>query len=103
MSTTNFSASPEFVRDVVAAGIKHKKRIKIWYIDKQGKTEIRMVEPLEMPNEKNFTAWCLLRNNFRHFSYDRIMRVALTDYDRTFVEEEKVQVEVQIGDQKVTG
>lgn len=91
MADANFSASPEFVRDLIDLAIKHKKQIKIWYVDQKGQSAPRVVEPLEVANEKNFSAWCTLRNNFRHFSFDRVVRVFVTDVNRTFVEEEKKQ------------
>lgn len=81
----NFSVNEEFVRDIVELAIKHGKQLKIGYIDQKGQVENRVIEPmpLEKPNNKNFGGHCQLRDGFRNFSYDRVVRIVLTDYDRT--------------------
>lgn len=83
-----FSIDEAFVRDLVKVAIEHDKQVKLSYIDKKGDAENRIVEPIEC-KEKNFSAWCQLREGFRYFTYDRVLRIVLTDYNRTKELEEK--------------
>lgn len=84
--TAKFSVTEEFTRDIVDLAIKHNKQIKIAYIDKAGNPEQRTVEPIE-DKGKNFGAHCLLRGNYRFFSYDRVVKIVLTHFDATAKEE----------------
>lgn len=83
MSTPVFTVNEELVKDVVALAIKHKKQIKIAYLDKKGNSENRIVEPFDNSNSKNFGGYCHLRKAYRNFSYDRVVRIVLMDYDWT--------------------
>lgn len=86
MSTTTvaptFTVNDEIVKDVVSLAIKHKKQIKISYLDKKGNSENRIMEPFDNTNDKNFGGWCHLRNSYRNFSYDRVVRILLMDTDQ---------------------
>lgn len=84
-----FTMSPEFVKEAVALADKHRKQVRIAYVDKKGNPEMRFVEPFEHSNDKNFSAFCNLRKSFRHFSYDRVMRIVLTDIDQTHVRKDE--------------
>jgi predicted DNA-binding transcriptional regulator YafY len=87
-----FSCSPEFVKDVVEVAIKHGKQVKISYVDRKGNPESRIIEPLEIKGN-NIGAFCQLRQAYRYFTIDRVVRIGLYDLDRTFVPEENPEEE----------
>lgn len=79
---SNNTVTEEFVRDMVSLAVKHKKQVKISYLDKKGNGENRIIEPFDA-GDKNFGGHCHLRNNYRNFSYDRVLRIVLTDINHT--------------------
>lgn len=84
-----FTMSVEFIKDIVQIADKHRKQIRIGYVDKKGNPEMRFVEPFDATHETNFSAFCNLRKSFRHFSYDRVVRIVLTDIDQTHVRKDE--------------
>lgn len=81
-ATPTFTVNEELVKDIVALAIKHKKQIKIAYLDKKGNAESRVMEPFDNSNDKNFGGHCHLRSSYRNFSYDRVVRIVLMDTDQ---------------------
>lgn len=77
-----FTVNEVIVKDIVDLAIKHKKQIKIAYLDKKGNAESRVMEPFDNANEKNFGGHCHLRGQYRNFSYDRVVRIVLMDTDQ---------------------
>lgn len=84
MEQETFYMSVDFIKQAVALASEHRKQLRIGYIDKKGNVETRFVEPypVENPNDKNFSAYCNLRKDFRHFTYDRVVRIVVTDFDQ---------------------
>jgi predicted DNA-binding transcriptional regulator YafY len=81
-ATPTFTVNAEFTEDIVEVAIRHGKQIKIGYLDKKGNAESRVVEPFEIVNGKNFGGYCQLRKAYRNFSFDRVVRIILLDFDR---------------------
>ena len=88
-TTPTCTVNEEIVKDIVALAIKHKKQIKIAYLDKKGNAESRIMEPYDNTNEKNFGGHCHLRGAYRNFSYDRVVRIVLMDIDQQVTPPEK--------------
>jgi predicted DNA-binding transcriptional regulator YafY len=85
MTEATFTVNEELVKDVIALAVKHKKQVRIGYLDKKGNAEVRIVEPFDNQNELNFGGHCTLRKAYRNFSYSRVVRIALLDLDHTTV------------------
>jgi predicted DNA-binding transcriptional regulator YafY len=86
-----FTITPELVKDIFAMAIKHRKQVKIGYIDTRGNIENRIIEPFEFDKTgRNVGGWCLLRDGYRNFSFDRVVRIVMTDYNQTKEPTEKV-------------
>lgn len=76
------TVNKEIVEDFAKLAILHNKRIRIAYVDKKGGTEVRVIEPFVL-NNAIISGFCHLRKGPRHFSLDRIARIALLDEDIT--------------------
>jgi predicted DNA-binding transcriptional regulator YafY len=84
-----FTVNEVIVKDIVDLAIKHKKQIKIAYLDQKGNAESRVMEPFDSTNEKNFGGHCHLRSQYRNFSYNRVVRIVLMDTDQQITPPEK--------------
>jgi len=70
---------------VIRAAIRDERKLRIDYADEQGRPSSRTIWPFAVAYYVEATlisAWCELRDDFRHFRADRVQ--ALTVLDETF-------------------
>lgn len=55
------------------------KLVKIWYVNKEGATSERIIEPFAILSAENWylIAWCRLRKEFRFFRPDRMQKMVI--------------------------
>jgi predicted DNA-binding transcriptional regulator YafY len=66
----------------VRSAIHAARKLRIAYLDGQGRQTRRTIWPIAMAYYVDVTliaAWCELRNDFRHFRVDRITRSVILD------------------------
>jgi|CXWL01.1.fsa_nt_gi predicted DNA-binding transcriptional regulator YafY len=59
--------------------IKDRKILAISYKDSKGIPSLREIEPMEIKEKGGLFAWCLKRNDVRHFKITSIVDVKVTD------------------------
>lgn len=68
---------------VIRAAIREERKLRIAYTDEQGRATERIVWPIAIAYYVEATlvsAWCELRNDFRHFRSDRIRALAVLEH-----------------------
>lgn len=75
-------AEPMPVLGLVRAAMRREKALHIGYADESGKESERDIWPVQLgyyEGKQIVVAWCVMREAFRHFRTDRIVRAAETD------------------------
>jgi predicted DNA-binding transcriptional regulator YafY len=67
---------------VIRAAIRDERKLRVAYADEQGRVSRRTIWPFAVAYYVQATlisAWCELRDDFRHFRADRVQELAVLD------------------------
>ena len=82
VSTQGAPAPPVADLNAIRAAIRAERKLHIAYADEKGRRTHRTVWPIAVAygiEATMLSAWCELRNDFRHFRADRIAAMAVLD------------------------